>query len=59
MKIILELENVILFTDVSYKTWKNLVQEDDDEHRVFYVGITRVKNNLFIVNPQTEYSYRI
>ena len=54
-----EADNVILFTDVSYKTWKNLVQEDDDEHRVFYVGITRVKNNLFIVNPQTEYSYRI
>ena len=54
-----EADNVVLLTDVSYKTWKNLVKDDDDEHRVFYVGITRVKNNLFIVNPQTEYSYRI
>lgn len=54
-----EADNVVLMTDVSYKTWKNLVKDDDDEHRVFYVGITRVKNNLFIVNPQTEYSYRI
>ena len=54
-----EANNVILMTDISYRTWKNLIKENDDEHRVFYVGVTRVKNNLFIVNPQTEYSYKL
>jgi len=24
----------------------------DDMHRVFYVGVTRTKENLFIVEPQ-------
>ena len=54
-----EAENVMLLTDVSYATWKNINDQSDDEHRVFYVGITRAKNNLFIVNPQGLYSYPI
>ena len=54
-----EAENVMLLTDVSYATWKNIMEESDDEHRVFYVGITRTKNNLYIVNPQGLYSYPI
>ena len=49
----------MLLTDVSYATWKNINDQSDDEHRVFYVGITRAKNNLFIVNPQGLYSYPI
>jgi DNA helicase-2/ATP-dependent DNA helicase PcrA len=54
-----EAENVMLLTDVSYATWKNIINESDDEHRVFYVGITRTKNNLYIVNPQGLYNYPI
>jgi len=54
-----EAENVMLLTDVSYATWKNINDQSDDEHRVFYVGITRAKNNLYIVNPQGLYSYPI
>ena len=54
-----EADNVMLLTDVSYATWKNINDQSDDEHRVFYVGITRAKNNLFIVNPQGLYSYPI
>jgi superfamily I DNA/RNA helicase len=33
--------------------------EPDDEHRVFYVAVTRAKKNLFILQPETKYSYTI
>jgi superfamily I DNA/RNA helicase len=33
--------------------------EPDDEHRVFYTGITRTKKNLFIIQPETKYSYEL
>ena len=54
-----ECDNVVVLLDLGRLVYKSYLKNPDDEHRVFYVGITRVKNNLFIVNPQTEYSYRI
>jgi superfamily I DNA/RNA helicase len=29
----------------------------DDEARVFYVGVTRAKENLYIMSPQTSLYY--
>ena len=52
-------ENVVVMSDISYKTWRKLNTEPDDEHRVFYVAITRAKKNLFILQPETKYSYDI
>ena len=54
-----ESENVVVMSDISYRTWKKLNTEPDDEHRVFYVAITRTKRNLFILQPETKYSYDI
>ena len=54
-----ESENVVVISDISYKTWKKLSVEPDDEHRVFYVAITRAKKNLFILQPETKYSYEL
>ena len=54
-----ESENVVVMSDISYKTWRKLNTEPDDEHRVFYVAITRTKRNLFILQPETKYSYDI
>ena len=54
-----ESENVVVMSDISYKTWRKLNSEPDDEHRVFYVAITRAKKNLFILQPETKYSYDI
>ena len=54
-----ESENVVVMSDISYKTWRNLNKEPDDEHRVFYVAITRTKKNLFILQPETKYNYDI
>lgn len=48
-----EAENVVLFTDMSNRTYKGMMENEDDELRVFYVGATRSKKNLFVVQPQT------
>tara|TARA_R100001082_G_scaffold37593_1_gene19790 strand:- start:809 stop:2326 length:1518 start_codon:yes stop_codon:yes gene_type:complete len=44
-----EAENVVLHTDLSAAAAR---VQDDDTHRVFYVGVTRTRNNLFIVEPE-------
>jgi len=43
-----ESENVVLFTDLSPAASKSTDQ--NDLHRVFYVGITRTLHNLFVVD---------
>ncbi len=48
-----EAQNVMMFLDMSVKTYTSMVNNPDDEARVFYVGVTRAKENLFIVQPQT------
>lgn len=52
-----EADNVLILTDLSYKTWQSLERNPDDEHRVFYVGITRARKNLHIVLPQSNLFY--
>lgn len=54
-----ERENVVLFTDISKRTWENLERNPDEEHRVFYVGVTRAKKRLFIISPKTKYHFDI
>jgi DNA helicase-2/ATP-dependent DNA helicase PcrA len=49
-----ECDNVVLITDVSYKVYEELQQRPDDELRVFYVAVTRAKENLYIVEPRTQ-----
>jgi superfamily I DNA/RNA helicase len=48
-----ECDNVLLFTDVSNKTAREMWKKPDDETRVFYVGATRAINRLCVVEPQT------
>ena len=47
-----EADNVVLFTDLSPAAEEQMNINPDDTHRVFYVGVTRAKQNLFIVEPQ-------
>jgi DNA helicase-2/ATP-dependent DNA helicase PcrA len=54
-----ESDNVVVISDISYKTWRKFNVEPDDEHRVFYVAITRAKKNLFLLQPETKYSYEL
>ncbi len=54
-----EADNVLILTDVAYKSYQQLSISPDDEHRCFYVGITRAKQKLFIVMPTTNLHYSI
>ena len=56
-----EWDKVILMTDMSAATYKQFTQgtqkEQDEEHRVWYVGLTRAKKELQIIRPQTVKYY--
>ena len=47
-----EADNVVLFTGLSPAAAKAAELAPDDIHRVFYVGLTRTKQNLFLVEPE-------
>lgn len=53
-----EADNVILLTDYSRATDNNFVRFPADEHRVWYVGVTRARNTLHIISPQTDTYFR-
>ena len=53
-----EADNVVLFTDLSPAATRHT--EQNDLHRLFYVGVTRTINNLFVVEPRDyDRSYSI
>ena len=49
-----EADNVMLLTDIPHRTWKEYEKRPDDDTRVFYVGLTRAKENLHIIQPMTN-----
>lgn len=53
----LEADAVMLLTDLSGRTAASFRDAPDNEHRVFYVGITRAKQALHIVMPQSDQFY--
>jgi len=54
-----EAENVVIQTDMAWRTWNEFEKMPDDEHRVWYVAVTRAKERLVIVTPQTTQCYDI
>ena len=54
-----ESENVVLFTDLERIIYESAQVNKDTEHRLFFVGVTRAKENLFIMNQGYEYQYNI
>jgi superfamily I DNA/RNA helicase len=53
-----EAENVVVLSDISKQIETNLFENPDDEHRVFYVAVTRTSNRLFLVNNTlSKFSY--
>lgn len=52
-----EADHVLLLSDVSRKTLRSFEAAPDHEHRVFYVGVTRAKESLHLVSPQSMSSY--
>jgi len=53
-----EADNVVVFTDISVKTWNELYSRPDGENRAFYVAVTRTRKNLHIVQPSTSKFFR-
>ena len=47
-----EAENVVLLTDLTENTMRSYERNPDDENRLFYVGATRTKENLHIIEPK-------
>jgi superfamily I DNA/RNA helicase len=54
-----ECENVVLFTDLEKVVYDSALSNPDPEHRLFFVGVTRTKENLYIMQSTEEYNYRI
>jgi DNA helicase-2/ATP-dependent DNA helicase PcrA len=54
--------NVMLLTDTMrrpYSMWRKSTHYDDDEARVFYVGLTRATENLHLVHPMFSQGYAL
>jgi|TARA_X000001388_G_scaffold43739_1_gene30761 DNA helicase-2/ATP-dependent DNA helicase PcrA len=54
-----EQDNVVLFTDIERIIYESARRNPDPEHRLFFVGITRAKENLFVCTQHYEYQYNI
>lgn len=52
-----EADNVIINPDMAWKSYQEYTKQPDDEHRVAYVGVSRAKQNLFLLQPQTKNFY--
>tara|TARA_Y100000310_G_scaffold87875_1_gene84777 strand:- start:2313 stop:3824 length:1512 start_codon:yes stop_codon:yes gene_type:complete len=49
-----ECQNVVIMTDLPTKADDEYIHNPDDECRVFYTGVTRAKEHLHIITPQTD-----
>lgn len=52
-----EADNVVLMSEITRQVYKNLQLAPDSEHRVFYVGATRAKENLYLLQNSGRYGY--
>lgn len=54
-----EADSVVLQTDMAPSAYRSLIRNPSAESRVFYVGASRAKENLFILDPRTTQSYKV
>jgi superfamily I DNA/RNA helicase len=54
-----ECDNVILYTDIENIIYESARRDPDTEHRIFFVGVTRAKETLYIMEPTSDYQYNI
>ena len=54
-----ECDNVVLFMDLERIIYEAAQINADPEHRLFFVGVTRAKKKLYIMQPTSDYFYRI
>lgn len=54
-----EADNVVVLPDITETTYKGMLKDMDNEHRVFYVAATRARQNLYIHAPTTNRFYQM
>lgn len=54
-----EADTVVLDLELSRKAWEGMLRQPDDEHRVFYVGVTRARERLIRLMPGASLSYKL
>lgn len=54
-----EADHVVIQTDMAQRTFNEYKANPDDEHRVWYVAVTRAKQSLHIITPKTDRTYQI
>jgi DNA helicase-2/ATP-dependent DNA helicase PcrA len=52
-----EADHVVVIPDMAARTFREFQDNPDDEHRVWYVAVTRARESLHIMQPQTNYCY--
>jgi superfamily I DNA/RNA helicase len=52
-----EADNVIVLEDLTNSVYNNLKQNPDSENRIFYVAITRAKQNLYLMQSKSKHSF--
>ena len=51
----MEADLVAVCPDMSKKTWLGWQRQPDEEKRVWYVAVTRAREGLFLIHPESEY----
>jgi superfamily I DNA/RNA helicase len=54
-----EEDNVLLLLDMGKLAYDSYKRGEDDEHRVWYVAVTRARNELHLVDPDSDWGYSI
>lgn len=54
-----ECDNVVICPDMATRTWQEFQNNSDDEHRVWYVAVTRAKKGLYLITPKTDKAYEL
>jgi superfamily I DNA/RNA helicase len=52
-----EADHVVLFLDLTTKSYRNLCLDPDAELRVYYVAATRARKTLTLISPSRKYHY--
>ena len=54
-----EADHVAIMTDMAARSHRYMEMFPDDEHRVFYVALTRAKESIHIISPNSRLFYEI
>jgi len=54
----MEADSIAILSDMSYKTYLGWQRLPDEEKRVWYVGATRAKDNLFLIPAERQYAWQ-